>query len=63
MDEIKIIICMRGRTNKSHASMTNELASIAKIMCVPRANDTKINGQLEQDVDTEVAKTSVLSGR
>jgi hypothetical protein len=54
---------MRGRTNKSHASMTNELASISKIMCVPRANDTKINGQLEQDVDTEVAKTSVLSGR
>jgi hypothetical protein len=42
--------------------MTTELASVAKIMCAPRANDTRIIEQLGLDVDTGVAETSMLSG-
>jgi hypothetical protein len=40
--------------------MMTKLASIAKIMCVPRANDTRIIRQLGQDVDATRVKGGAI---
>jgi hypothetical protein len=42
MDYVKDIIYTRRRTGKRHASMITELASVAKIMGAPGANNTGV---------------------
>jgi hypothetical protein len=43
--------------------MTTELASMAKIMGAPRANDTRVARELGQGVNTWVFETAMLSRR
>jgi hypothetical protein len=52
---------MRIRNDKRKASMTTELAIMAKVTSVPIANNTRILGQLRQDVKTRMAETSLPS--
>jgi hypothetical protein len=46
MYSVKNFICTRRRIGKRYVSMMTEMASVAKIMAAPGANDTRVARQL-----------------